>query len=192
MGKWSDAIEDHQRDANQPNQAQDKVAFDVFRGLTTDGFQFRGLDKHDGATFEHEPCGMIVRLGPGAQMRQLRHAISEHNCEEYRKDNKQQDKVVDEVAAALHDVSEAAEALARQFRYEIHSGTAAMGQLDARLRLFAREVLAAGRALGKREGRQWALKTIAETQVDDKSNCRDSMLGIKLRIARRIEEGEGK
>lgn len=54
--------------------------FDIFRGLVTNGFTFRGVDQLGGATFEHT-CGAVTRIGPGAHVSLIALTIGEHKCE---------------------------------------------------------------------------------------------------------------
>jgi len=58
--------------------------FDIFRGLVRNGFTFRGVDAHGGATFEHA-CGYTVRIGPDAKISLIAEEVrtSTHNCADY-------------------------------------------------------------------------------------------------------------
>ena len=53
--------------------------FDAFKGLVVNGFTFRGVDKSDGATFEHQ-CGYVVRIGPDAKISVIAEEVRGHDC----------------------------------------------------------------------------------------------------------------
>jgi hypothetical protein len=55
--------------------------FNIFRGLVVNDFTFRGVDASDGATFEHTPCGYVVRIGPDAPILMIAEEVQEHRCD---------------------------------------------------------------------------------------------------------------
>ncbi len=54
--------------------------FDVFKGLATHGFKFRGIDSNGGVWFEHS-CGETHRMGPGATVAFMCEGFKDHLCE---------------------------------------------------------------------------------------------------------------
>jgi hypothetical protein len=59
--------------------------FNIFKGLISNGFAFRGVDDSDGATFEHT-CGYVVRFGPDAPVSVIAEEVKTHSCEKWLSD----------------------------------------------------------------------------------------------------------
>jgi hypothetical protein len=57
-----------------------KPVFDIYKGMAGRDFNFKGTDSGKGATFEHGPCGFVVRLGPGMTIGNIADMITEHDC----------------------------------------------------------------------------------------------------------------
>lgn len=57
------------------------MTFDIYEGLIGRDFEFKGCDRSQGATFEHKPCGYVIRIGPRAPISDIARVIAGHDCE---------------------------------------------------------------------------------------------------------------